>query len=165
MEGKQYELQESPPAWTQEAYCPPRRKCLLCCSVSWQWAEGGVPHLVLDWGGYSRVPPIWTRGWGTSWTWDGVPPTWTWDGYHPVSWMGYPPAWTWDGVPPPPGHLLWGKAPPWLLEWGNPPPVDLWWGLPPPPQSAGWGKPPPPEMWTDRHLWKQYLPSYFVRGR
>ena len=25
--------QESPPAWTQEAHCPPRSKCSLCCSV------------------------------------------------------------------------------------------------------------------------------------
>ena len=42
--------QESPPAWTQEAYRPPCRKYSLCCFVSggWYphpvWWGGGCPH-------------------------------------------------------------------------------------------------------------------------
>ena len=35
--------QESPPAWTQEAYRPPRSKCSLCWSVSWWGRGGGYP--------------------------------------------------------------------------------------------------------------------------
>ena len=30
---------ESPPAWTQDANCPPPSKCLLCCSI-----PGETPH-------------------------------------------------------------------------------------------------------------------------
>ena len=44
--------QESPPVWTQEAYCPPHSKCSLCCSVSW-WGWG-VPPSNPEWG----IPPI-----------------------------------------------------------------------------------------------------------
>ena len=70
--------QESPPAWTQEAYRPPRSKYMPCCSswctvpLSWPRWWGGVPHSasVLTWdedgwggypmlvmGGYHRYPP------------------------------------------------------------------------------------------------------------
>ena len=43
--------QESPPAWTQEAYHPPRRKYSLCCSVSEGGGGEGIPHPDLA-GGY-----------------------------------------------------------------------------------------------------------------
>ena len=76
-------------AWKQEAYRPPRSKCLLCCPVSW-W-EGVTPSSPGQ-GGY----PIqsWvegTLGWET-------PP------FLPRPGMGYLPAQTWDGVPPWPGN-------------------------------------------------------------
>ena len=112
--------QESPPAWTQEAYCPPRShgKCLLF--------KGGVLW----------IPPQ---------TWDGVPPQ-TWDGVPPhldLGWgtppgpgMGYPPTWTWDGVPPP--TWTWDGTPLPRTEMGYPPYPDL-----------RWDTPPPPQMWTD----------------
>ena len=43
-----FQPQESP-AWTQEAYRPPRSKCSLCCSVS-QREWGGIPSSP-GWGG------------------------------------------------------------------------------------------------------------------
>ena len=107
--------QESPPAWTQEAYRPPRRKCSLC-----RWR--GVPHLgivggthpvmvggtpsshgggysIQSWWGYSiqswwgYLPPstiqTWLKGYPTIQTWPGYPP------HHPYLAGGYP------GYPPP----------------------------------------------------------------
>ena len=62
-------------------------------------------------------------------------------GGHPIQ--------SWTGVPHPADGAGGGETP--------------WDGVPP---SAGWDTtPPPPQMWTDRHLWKQYFPSYYVRGR
>ena len=94
--------QESPPAWTQEAYRPRRIKYLLSypgCGGG----TGGTPSL-------ARVPPIltWMGGGVTPFCSDlarsGVPPILTWDqslGYLPErirdQWkyygmeMGYPP--------------------------------------------------------------------------
>ena len=95
--------QESPPAWTQEAYRLPRSKCSLCWSVS-RWQEG--THSVLDGEGYPH--PV-LDGWYSpqSWSWMGVPPS-SRIGYSPSRpGMGYPasagwdtPIQTWDGVPP-----------------------------------------------------------------
>ena len=46
--------QDSPPAWTQETYCPLSSKYSLCCF----FLEGGVPYLVL-----AGVPhPVLDRG-------------------------------------------------------------------------------------------------------
>ena len=81
--------QESPPAWTQEAHCPPRSKCSLCCSVQWGGVEMGYPP-------YMGYPPDM-----------GYPPTQTWD--------GVPPTQTWDGVPPYP-DLRWGTPPEMLTD-------------------------------------------------
>ena len=76
-----YSKQESPPAWMQEAYCPP-------CSKSLGWGyptlARGVPTLA---GGGTQlgqgVPTLagggylpWLEG-GTYLGWDGVPPMWT----------------------------------------------------------------------------------------
>ena len=53
--------------------------------------------------------------------------------------------------PPPPAGQTWTPPPPHRLT--DPPPPQLDRPDPPPP-PADW--PPPP--WTDKHLWKQYLP-------
>ena len=88
--------QESPPVWTQEAYCMLCSKYMLCGS-SW----GNPPSSDLG----SVYTPIltWDGGTPPSWTWDGVPLLLTWDGGTPPSWtwVGVPPILTWDGVPPP----------------------------------------------------------------
>ena len=127
-------IQESPPAWTQEAYCPlcSHSKCLLFpggthgtprpemgYSLTWDGVSpqtwDGVSPLDLRWG----TPP--DLRWGTPQTWDGVPPD--------LGWV--PPSKTWDGVPP----QTWDRVP--LLpttETGTPYP-ELRWGTPP--------------MWTD----------------
>ena len=95
--------QESPLAWTQEAYRPTLSKCSLCCSVSW-WG----------WGGY----PIPGPGWGVLHPRWGVPPPWPGMGYPssrpgvgypPISWKGKCPTWTLDGILPP--SAGWGTPP------------------------------------------------------
>ena len=85
---KQSQKQESPPAWTQEAYRPPRSKCSLC----W-WgggtpsSHGGVPHSVMVGG---TLGPL----------------------YHPdLAWGTPPPSrpgpgGTW-GTPPPSRKISW----------------------------------------------------------
>ena len=86
-----YYKQESPPAWTQEAYRPPRSKCSLCCSV------GGVPHPDLARGGGGVPHP--------DLTWSNPPPPPPGPGYHPErtwdQWCGKEPG---TGVPPWKGH-------------------------------------------------------------
>ena len=79
--------QESPPAWTQEAYHPSRSKCSLCWGVGGTLSQvrGGYPSQI--WGEGDTPSQVW--GGTLSQTWDGVPPP-TRPG------MGYPPR-TWDG--------------------------------------------------------------------
>ena len=72
--------QESPPAWTQEAYRPPRSKYTPCC-FSWGYPPTSWPGTCI-WG----VPPILLTG-------DGVPPP-SWPG------KGYPLFWPGMGVSP-----------------------------------------------------------------
>ena len=145
----QHIKQESPPAWTQEAYRPPRNKYMLCCSC-WGGTPGGRPPC-LTLGGH---PPAGGVPWaGTPLPrvpWAGAPlvggePRWV----PPLIWMGYPPTISWTGYTPPPSA---GR--------GTPPP------------SAGWGTTPHhqldgvPPPGVDRHTkWKYYLLSYYVRGR
>ena len=84
--------QESPPAWTQEAYWPQPIKYSICYPV-----QGGYP---IPAGGYLR--------WGTPWpgqmgVLEGVPlgPGWG----TPLSDLaGVPPCQTWLGYPPAPGE-------------------------------------------------------------
>ena len=154
------------PLREREAYHTLRSKCPLCCCVSW-WGvppsspEGGYTHPVLTGGTPSSsnggsTPSSPNRGTiGYPHQLDGVPPSARWRypspsagwGYFPVSQMELPP----------------------LTRWGYP--AIGWMGVPP---SAGWGTlywpdggtpigwmGVPPEMWTDRHLWKQYLPHSF----
>ena len=66
-----YFLQESTPAWTQEAYLPLRSKYSLCSSISGGWAPPSCPA-----GGTPSSPK---RGYPIL-TWLGYPP--------PVGWMG-----------------------------------------------------------------------------
>ena len=115
-------LQESPPAWMQEAYRPRHIKYSICCSVL---GGGGLPHPCR---GCTppQVPPVLTCWGGTPCLQMGYPPFWTWPGYPPSDlagvpshldlagvipphgiWLGYPllPIWTCPGYCPPP-HLL-----------------------------------------------------------
>ena len=182
--------QESPPAWTQEAYRLPRSKCSLC----W-W--GGTPSSHVG-GGYSiqswwGVPhPFMVGGGGTpsshgggypihSWLVGGVPHPFMVGGGvpHPVmvggtpsSHGGVPPTiQTWLGYPPPPTMQTWlgypSPPPPHHPDLAGVPPSnhpELSGVPPPPPSRPGWGiTSPPPQMLTDRHQWKQYLPVVLRR--
>ena len=61
--------QDSPPAWTQEAYRPPCSKYSLCCP---NWVPPPRPGYPPSQG----TPPGYPPGQGTppSWTWQGTPP-------------------------------------------------------------------------------------------
>ena len=86
--------QESPPAWTQEAYRPPRIKYSICY-LRWGTSPTGVPSRPGLMGGAlggvspSRgIPqPGPDRGYSppgqTGGTRGGNPPSWTWPGYSP----------------------------------------------------------------------------------
>ena len=141
----------------QEAYCPPCSKYMLCCS-----SRGDPPILGsdLDRGGTLPCPAphpgIWP-GWG-----------------YPIPHPGIWPGWG-VGAPPHPHPLVLGSD---LDGGGVHPPLswDLTWigGTPPCPHPGiwpGWGVPcplscdltwmggcPAPWVWTDRRLWKHYLP-------
>ena len=133
--------QESPPAWTQEAYRPLCREYSFCCP---NWVP---PPLVLTWPGGGTLP--------------GYPPSWP-GGYpargYPgggVPYLGTPPPDLAGGYPTwvPPGRVLPpSRVPPWLDLAGYPPPgvcpMEFWVML----QSImGYGYPPPP-MWTERWM-------------
>ena len=142
--------QESPPAWTQEAYRPPRSKCSLCWSVL-----GGYPVPCL--GGYP-IPGL--GGYPISGP-RGVPHPRSGGVPHPRSrglstqsrhGMGYPPGQTWDGVPPRQD-----------LGWGTP--SQTWDGVPTQTWDPEMGYPPHKCGHTHRLVSKHYLPSYYVRGR
>ena len=162
--------QESPPAWTKEAYCPPRSKSSLCPR------SGGVPR-PRSWGypipgpGGYPVPglgctPSQVRG-GVSHPdlvrgVPRVPPS------RPG--MGYPSPLPRPGMGylPPPGqtyiiYIVFLK----MRTMRTPPPKpDLGWGTPPLP-DLGWGTPldltgvPPPRDVNWQTNWKQYLPPSF----
>ena len=109
-----HKKQESPPAWTQEAYWPRRIKYSICCPVP--GGGGGYPiparkvPLVQTWlgGGGFPIPAGGTHlgyspvrpGWGTTphWTWLGnPPPIWTWPGYPLCqTWLEYSPGVNWQ---------------------------------------------------------------------
>ena len=152
--------QESPPAWTQEAYRPPCSKCSLC------WWGRGYP--IQSRGGY----PIQSWWGGTL----GTPTIQNWLGKYPIqSWWGggypgYPPPSRPGMGHPPPSDLGWGIPPPSDLGCGTPtiipgmgyPPHHQTWdgvpptirpgmGYPPPPSDLEWGTPSPHRWWTDRH--------------
>ena len=134
--------QESPPAWPQEAYHPPRIKYLLCCSVS----GGGYPVL-------ARAVPQSCPSWG-------VPQSYSFHGAgtgHPHHGLGYPhlelgyplartgvpPAWDWDT----PLEKIWDQTPEKEPGTGVSPRKDLRWEMRDPP------------VWTDRLTPVKTLPS------
>ena len=136
--------QESPPAWTQEAYRPPRShsKCLLF------WVGGG--------GGGAIVPPLDLRL--------GTP-------HPPGPETRYPPHLDLDLGPPyldlDLGHPLPGPGPGTPLPGPGPgtPPTWTWTWDPPPHQSVDRQfLPPAPEGWW-KVFWKYNLPSSFGCGR
>ena len=130
--------QESPPAWTQEAYRPPRSKYTVCCSDG----GGGYPLL----GGLVPLPGGYLlRGVGTPQL-DGVPP-------HQDLGRGYLPPGPGKGVIPLPS-AGWGTPP---VSWmGNPPPGPgkgtplpiSWMGYPP--RRLDLARGTAPQVWTDR---------------
>ena len=89
--------QESPPAWTQEAYHPPCSKYFLCCP-NWVPPWQGTPLA-----GYPPRQGTPRAGYLPGWTWQGTPPSWTWQGTPPdcpmafwemlqiIMGYGYPP--------------------------------------------------------------------------
>ena len=154
--------QESPPAWTQEAYRPRRIKYSICYPV-----RGEVPPPSL---GY---PPgqVW---WGVpevGYPCQGTPPSPGLMGVPEVEYppSGYPSIQVWWGVPPgqvwPGGYPRWGTLPPL----GYPPARSDGgyprWGTPPRLAGSGWDTPPPHRCGLTNKV--KLLPSlsYYVRGR
>ena len=150
-------VQESPPAWTQEAYRPPRTKYSLCWCVCVGGA-GGTPST--HGGGYPSRPgqggyPIqsWPGGYPIQ-SWWGVPPTsQTWPGGL-GGFPGYPPIiQTWPGGDTPHhpdlarGTLvtLRSSKPGWGSTLGAPPTIKTWPGYPS--SRSGWGVPPTIMTW------------------
>ena len=143
------QVQESPPAWTQEAYRPLR--------IKYYWGGVppppiGVPPARPDWGGglpevgypqsgpmggtqggvppHQGTPPARSdRGWGyLRW---GTPHRGTpWPGLMGVPEVGYPHQGT------PPARSNGGRG-----SQGGVPPSQVWWGYSP--AGPGWGTPPP----------------------
>ena len=162
--------QESPPAWTQEAYRPPCSEYSFCCptrvpdpgtppggvggypdlGTSPPPGGGGYPDLGTPPGGYLTRTP-----WGGTRTWVPPPPP------GGVPGPGYPPG----GVPDP-GYPPGGGVP----DLGTPPGGYLT-RVPPrggyltrtPP--GGVPGPPSPPVWTDKQSETITFPSYYVRGR
>ena len=179
--------QESPPAWTQEAYRPPCSEYSFCCPT-WVTPPGGVPCQVPPLGGgggtQSGTPPGGTRsgtppGLGTplggypvrypprGGTRSGTPLT----GYPPG---GYPVRYPPDRVPPRGGTQSGTPPPNWVPPPGGYPvrypggylvryppcyPMAFWEML----QSImGYGYPPCGQTNTCEN---STFPSYYVRGR
>ena len=138
--------QESPPAWTQEAYRPPHShsKSLLFGggggpstknffpSLNMYQAKSGVKNFSLYW---DPVPPLDLRLGSPPWTW-------TWDSPPPQPGPGTPP-----DLDPPTSTWTWNPPPPW--PWPRTPrdldpPTSAWTcDLPPPHFNLGPGTPPP----------------------
>ena len=150
--------QESPPAWTQEAYRPPCSEYSFCCPTRVP-PPGGVPD--------PGTPP----GGGT---WPGYPPGGVPDPGTPRggTWPGYPPGGGYlTRVPPQGGYLT--RVPPRGGP-GNPPGGGTWPGYPPTSWHSGkcckalWDMGTPP-LWTDRLMDGQTrvktLPSLVLRTR
>ena len=118
--------QESPPAWTQEAYRPPCSKYSLCCP-NWVPPPARVPPRA----GYplARVPPL--------------------AGYLP--WPGYPPG---QGTPPTgcPPLAGPGRVPPPAAPWHSGKCCKALWdtGTPPPQMWTDWKHYLPPSFGCGR---------------
>ena len=174
------QIQDSPPAWTQEPYRPPLIKYSMCCPVPGGYS-GYPPPPVLTWLGVgylgvcaplAGVPPILTWPGGVPWVGAplaGVPPSWPGLGGPRVGvpLAGVPPSWPGPRGVPWSGRPL-ARAPPHLDLARIPPPPQGWTWLGYTPSSWTWlGYSPPPltppvgrqmDGWMDRHVWKHYLP-------
>ena len=111
---KKMAKQESPPVWTEEAYCLPCSKCLLCWSVL---AGGGVPTLA---GGTYPDRGGTYPGWGYLPYPGGGIPTLVGEVYLPLPGGGGTYPWLGEGVP-----TLVGEGVPTLTGWYLP-----WLGIP-----------------------------------
>ena len=110
---RKHSEQDSPPAWTQEAYCPPRSKCTLCSTGQ----DGGYPTLTWLGGGYPILGLEYPSPEGTRDQSLGYPPgkdmgpvqvLWDVDGVPPGKDMGpVQVLWDGDGVNPPPPRCGW----------------------------------------------------------
>ena len=133
-------IQESPPAWTQETYRLPCSEYSFCypTSVPPLLVQRGVPYLGTPPAGYppGRVPPILT--WGTL---PGYPPR---QGTPVLTWLGG----TLPGYP-------FRQGTPWSDLVGSP-----WQGTPP-----SWlGRVPPPPSWTWLGTPRRCLPHGILRN-
>ena len=167
--------QESPPAWTQEAYRPPCSEYSFCCPT---WVPPLGYPVRYPWGGTQTPPGVPGPPGGTQ---SGTPPG-----------VPGPPRGTRSGTPPggvpsqvPPGGPggtqsgtpLWGtRTPRGGTQSGTPRGGGGTWPGPPRCLMAFWemlqsimgyGYPPcgQTDWWMDRRVSKHYLPSYYVRGR
>ena len=128
--------QESPPAWTQEAYRPPCSEYSFCCPTRVPppgGGGGGVPDLGTPPGGVPDpgTPP--PRGGGG--TWPGYPPL------PPGGGGGVPD----PGTPPPPPGGGGGTGP------GYPPPPPGGGGYPDPPSPPRCGQTNKVKLLPSRH--------------
>ena len=152
-EVKPLRKQESPPAWTQEAYRLPCSDYSFCCPIladpppptGWTWPSPppAGPDPPLPAGPDPPPPTGWTWPHLASWTWLPLPA-----GPDP------PPGWTW-----PPCQLdLTPRPPSWTEDW-PPPLAELRTDPPPCGQTESWM-----DGWTDT-CQNITFPSYYVRGR
>ena len=171
--GSQYHIpknffpQESPPAWTQEAYRPRRIKYSICCPVLGGGGRGGCYPITVGYPSSStpslpgvtppQVPPI--RGTFLSDLAGVTPPLSDLAGVPPPplhwTWPAYPPVWTWPGYPPPPWSDL-ARVPPSPLNLAGVPAS--------PPGQVGYPHPPVDRRMDGQTRVKTYIPSYYVRG-
>ena len=162
--------QESPPAWTQEAYRPPCSEYYFCCPTRVPPPGGYLTRVPPPGGGYPDPPRGGTRtprgvpGPPRGGTWPGYPPGGVPDPGPPG---GYPdpPGGTWPGYPrggtrTPRGYLT--QVPPGGVP--GPPGGGYLTRVPPPP-PGGYPDPPSPPVWTDKQSETITFPSYYVRGR
>ena len=122
--------QESPPAWTQEAYRPPCSEYSFCCPTWVPPPQGGTPTPP---GGYPvRYPPQGVPGPPPGGVPSQVPPQGVPGGY-PDPPGGVPGQVPPRGVPGTPGGVPGGYPDPRGVP-GQVPPPGRWWG-----RVGGWG--------------------------
>ena len=95
--------QESPPAWTQEAYRLPCSEYSFCCPTRVPPRGGTWPGYPPGGSGYPRGVPDWVPPWVPPWGYlTGYPPRGgTWPGYPPPGGVQVPPGgWYLTGYPP-----------------------------------------------------------------
>ena len=150
-------IQESPPAWTREAYRPPRSHCNFLL-----FGGGGSLNQKF----FSQSEHVSSQIWCQK--------------FFPLLRLGPPPQKS-ETFGPPPENLRLGTPPQKIWDLGPPPenlrpgtPPRKFWDLGPPPSMVGSGTPAPlpgpgpgtPHRGVDWHTeWKFNLPSSFGCGR